>query len=143
MDLTDNHSPALLLQVVIHFSLLFPFIFFILSFRSVLFSLKFFSNLLPPSLYSLLTVFPSFGQSLTARSLFPFHHHCLAIPVLPVLYLLSSTILFQDLFLRTYIPMLRSFGSNFFFLILLYLTESSLSSSFSLSLTYNSFYLSL
>ena len=40
-------------------SLLFPFIFFILSFRSVLFSLKFFSNLLPPSLYSLLTVFPS------------------------------------------------------------------------------------
>ena len=77
MDLTDNHSPALLLQVVIHFSLLFPFIFFILSFRSVLFSLKFFSNLLPPSLYSLLTVFPSFGQSLTARSLFPFHHHCL------------------------------------------------------------------
>ena len=38
-------------------------------------------------------------RSLTARSLFPFHHHCLAIPVLPVLYLLSSTILFQDLFL--------------------------------------------
>ena len=41
----------------------------------------------------------SFLRLLTARSLFPFHHHCLAIPVLPVLYLLSSTILFQDLFL--------------------------------------------